>query len=154
MAGQEWKLNRPFRTAVRAGFAMAALLAVAFVLAPIPVWSYFGGLAYCLFLSLCVVGIILSGRRWVLWWLFSTLLPLSAMFGVWLIQVRSDPETFFRVLDRVRPALLAVVYIWLAVSAVAATVGWLRYIRSYWSESEAEPSAGADSARDSDSGSG
>src|SRR5687768_1231849 len=103
MAGPDWKLNRPLRTAVRAGFALSALPAVGFVLTPMPVWSCFGALAYCLLLSLCAVGLALSGRRTVLWWVFSALFPLSAMFGGWLVQVRSGPETFFRVLERVSP---------------------------------------------------
>jgi hypothetical protein len=43
--------------------------------------------------------------------------------------------------DRVGPLVLAVLYIWLAASAAVAGVGWVRYIRSYRSETEAEPGA-------------
>jgi hypothetical protein len=120
---------------------MSALFVVGFVLTPMPVWSYFGFLAYCLLLALLGVGLVLAGSRLYWCWWFSALLPGSAVIGVGLVQFWSDPETFIQVTERVGPPFLAVLYVWLAFSAVVASAGWLRYVRSYRSAIAAEPGA-------------
>jgi hypothetical protein len=142
-------LSRPVLATALAFGSMVALFAVCTPLVPEvePVKFFGGGVAYCLFLSLYVVGLLLAGWRPFHWWILSGVVPLIGTFGffLWLL-LGPDPDTFFWVLRWIAPGLLAVLAAYLLAGLVIAGWGWVRHVRGYWRASAAEPGAPPDRA--------
>jgi hypothetical protein len=138
---QRLLLARPVRAAAILFTVMAALFAACAPFVPFDLVRFLGwGLAYCLLLSLYVVGLMLAyPSRLLHWWFLAGVVPWLGVIIFWLWFQLCSPEINFRILSGVARGLSALLWTYLAVGLIISGVGWIRYIRWHRSASHTEP---------------